>query len=62
MSCNIAQRQACLDQLKRQAFEIGADAVIAIDLDYNEATTGSGSGSGILFVAATGTAVRLAPR
>lgn len=53
-------RLACLDGLKREAAAIGADAVIAVDLDYNELTT-SGSG-GILFVAASGTAVKLAPQ
>ncbi|WP_245502955.1 YbjQ family protein [Rhizobium ruizarguesonis] len=53
-------RLACLDELKREAAAVGADAVIAIDLDYNELST-SGSGGGILFVAASGTAVKLAP-
>jgi uncharacterized protein YbjQ (UPF0145 family) len=52
-------RLACLDELKREAAAIGADAVIAVDLDYNELSTG-GSG-GILFVAASGTAVKLEP-
>lgn len=52
-------RLACLDELKREAAAVGADAVIAVDLDYNELST-SGSG-GILFVAASGTAVKLAP-
>lgn len=52
-------RTACLDELKREAAALGADAVIAVDLDYNELST-AGSG-GILFVAASGTAVRLKP-
>ncbi|MBY5614111.1 YbjQ family protein [Rhizobium leguminosarum] len=52
-------RLACLDELRREAAAVGADAVIAVDLDYNELST-SGSG-GILFVAASGTAVKLAP-
>ncbi|WP_457587271.1 YbjQ family protein [Ensifer canadensis] len=51
-------RTACLDDLKREAAAVGADAVIAVDLDYNEVSTG-GSGGGILFVAASGTAVKL---
>ncbi|WP_234840845.1 YbjQ family protein [Sinorhizobium meliloti] len=51
-------RTVCLDELRREASALGADAVIAVDLDYNELTTG---GAGILFVAATGTAVKLAP-
>lgn len=49
-------RTACLDELRREAAKCGADAVIAIDLDYNEISTG-----GIVFVAATGTAVKLEP-
>ncbi|MBA1345985.1 YbjQ family protein [Rhizobium sp. WYCCWR 11146] len=52
-------RLACLEELRREAAAVGADAVIAVDLDYNELST-SGSG-GILFVAASGTAVKLAP-
>lgn len=52
-------REACLDGLKAEAAAVGADAVIAIDLDYNEIST-SGPG-GILFVAASGTAVKLKP-
>lgn len=50
-------RESCLLDLRREAHAIGADAVIAVDLDYNQLNT-SGSG-GILFVAATGTAVKL---
>ncbi|AHF83694.1 hypothetical protein RLEG3_18510 [Rhizobium leguminosarum bv. trifolii WSM1689] len=53
-------RLACLDGLKREAEAVGADAVIAVDLDYNELST-SGGGGGILFVAASGTAVKLTP-
>ncbi|PCD66818.1 YbjQ family protein [Rhizobium phaseoli] len=53
-------RLACLEGLRREAAALGADAVIAVDLDYNQLST-SGSGGGILFVAASGTAVRLAP-
>ncbi|RWY85183.1 YbjQ family protein [Rhizobium leguminosarum] len=53
-------RLACLEELRREAAAVGADAVIAVDLDYNELST-SGSGGGILFVAASGTAVKLAP-
>lgn len=49
-------REACLLDLRKEAHAIGADAVIAVDLDYNQLHT---SGSGILFVAATGTAVKL---
>lgn len=52
-------RIACLDGLRDEAHAVGADAVISIDLDYNQLATG-GTG-GILFVAATGTAVKLKP-
>ncbi|NTF07187.1 YbjQ family protein [Agrobacterium rubi] len=52
-------RLACLDGLRSEAQAVGADAVIAVDLDYNQLATG-GTG-GILFVAATGTAVKLKP-
>ncbi len=52
-------RAACLEALKREANTVGADAVIAVSLNYNELSAG-GSGGGILFVAANGTAVKLA--
>jgi uncharacterized protein YbjQ (UPF0145 family) len=51
-------RLTCLEDHRREATMAGADAVIAIDLDYSEITT-QGSGGGILFVAAIGTAVSL---
>ncbi len=51
-------RTACLEGLKREAAQCGADAVIAVDLDYNELS--AGATGGIVFVAATGTAVKLA--
>lgn len=50
-------RKACIEQIKQEAAAMNADAVISLDLDYNE-ISGTGSG-GILFVAATGTAVKL---
>lgn len=52
-------REACIDGLKKEAAKVGADAVIAVDFAYNQLNT-SGPG-GILFVAATGTAVTLKP-
>lgn len=51
-------RTACMAELRREAAALEADAVIAVSLDYNEISTGSG---GIVFVAASGTAVKLAP-
>lgn len=52
-------RELCLRELKREAFRADADAVIAVRLSYSEASTTGGTGGGILFVAASGTAVKL---
>jgi len=49
-------RRTCLYELKREAAALGANAVIAIDLDYSES---SGKGKSMLFLVATGTAVRV---
>ncbi len=49
-------RQSCLEELAQRADELGADAVIGIDLDYSEI---SGGGKGMVFLVASGTAVRL---
>jgi len=49
-------RETCLEDLAERAGELGADAVVAVDLDYNEI---SGGGKGMLFLVASGTAVRL---
>ncbi|MTI88864.1 MAG: YbjQ family protein [Balneolaceae bacterium] len=48
--------QKVLKDLKRQAYKKKADAVIAVDLDYSEF---SGAGRSMLFLVATGTAVKL---
>ena len=53
-------RTACLIELRLAAVKLGADAVIGVKFDFSELST-AGSGGGILFVAATGTAVRLVP-
>lgn len=50
-------RSDCLTQLRTEADKAGADAVIGVSFHYNQLNT-SGTG-GILFVAATGTAVKL---
>ena len=50
-------RRTALGELRREAPMVGADAVIGIDLDYQE-LTGGGKG-GMIMVVATGTAVRL---
>lgn len=49
-------RRTCLEELKKEASEIGANAVIAIDLDYSEF---SGKGKSMLFIVASGTAVHV---
>ena len=49
-------RETCLKDLAQEAGELGADAVVGVDLDYNEI---SGGGKGMLFLVASGTAVRL---
>jgi uncharacterized protein YbjQ (UPF0145 family) len=51
-------RIACLSELRKEAVDLGANAVIGVDLDYSEF---SGHGKGMLFLVATGTAVRLKP-
>jgi len=48
-------RETCLYELKREAYEIGADGIIGIDLDYQEI---SGKGKSMLFLVASGTAVK----
>ncbi len=53
-------RAQCIVELRREAFRLGADAVIAVRFAYNEASVAGGTGGGILFVSATGTAVTLA--
>ncbi len=49
-------RVACLAELRNEAFAIGADAVIGVDLDYTEL---SGHGKSMTLLVASGTAVRL---
>ena len=46
-----------LDEMEQQARELGANAVLAVDLDYE--TIQVGSGGGMLMVSASGTAVVL---
>lgn len=52
-------RQTCLRELRMNAAEVGADAVIGIDLDYSEI---SGKNGGLLMLVASGTAVKLGPK
>lgn len=50
-------RETCLYELRKEAMNKGANAVIGIDLDYSEF---SGQGKSMLFLVASGTAVVLA--
>jgi len=49
-------RQTCLTELRREALIAGANAIIAVDLDYSEI---SGDGKSMLFLVTTGTACRV---
>jgi surface protein len=49
-------KEIVLTELKKEAYEIGANAVVGIDLDYSEF---SGGGKSMLFIVASGTAVRI---
>lgn len=49
-------RKTALDELRREAAALGADAVVGVDLDYSEI---SGGGKSMLFLVASGTAVTL---
>ena len=51
-------RKTCLSELKKEADSIGANAVIAVDLDYSEI---SGKLKSMLFLVASGTAVKVEP-
>lgn len=49
-------RNTALQELRTEAAYMGADAVIAVDLDYSEF---SGGGKSMLFLVASGTAVKI---
>lgn len=49
-------RKTVLNELRREAHALGADAVLGVSLDYSEI---SGGGKSMLFLVASGTAVRL---
>lgn len=50
-------RKTVLQELRREAHLLGADAVLGVRLDYSEI---SGGGKSMMFLVASGTAVRLA--
>ncbi|GAA6183776.1 YbjQ family protein [Aliiglaciecola sp. NS0011-25] len=49
-------KETVLLELKREAYRVGGDAVVGVDLDYSEI---SGGGKSMLFIVASGTAVKL---
>tara|TARA_B100001063_G_C16548450_1_gene444846 strand:- start:92 stop:673 length:582 start_codon:yes stop_codon:yes gene_type:complete len=49
-------RKTVLNELRKEAYALGANAVVAVDLDYSEF---SGGGKSMLFVVASGTAVKV---
>lgn len=48
-------KQIAMDEMQEEAAQLGANAVVAVDLDYE--TIQVGSGGGMLMVSASGTAV-----
>jgi uncharacterized protein YbjQ (UPF0145 family) len=50
-------KQIAIDEMSAAARDLGADAVLAVDLDYESIQLGGGGG--MLMVSASGTAVRL---
>ena len=50
-------KRIALEEMAEQARELGANAVVGVDLDYE--TISVGSGGGMLMVSASGTAVQL---
>lgn len=51
----IEAKQIALQEMMDEAAEMGANAIIGIDLDYE--TIGGGSGGGMMMVSVSGTAV-----
>jgi uncharacterized protein YbjQ (UPF0145 family) len=52
-------KSIAIDEMSQQARELGANAVVAVDLDYE--TISSNTSMGMLMVSASGTAVTIAP-
>ena len=48
-------RTTCLNDLKAEAYRVGADGVIGVALDYSEF---SGAGTQMLFLVASGAAIK----
>ena len=52
-------KQIALDEMAQQARDLGANAIVSVDLDYE--TIQVGQGGGMLMVSASGTAVQISP-
>ena len=52
-------KQIALDEMAQQARDLGANAIVSVDLDYE--TIQVGQGGGMLMVSASGTAVLISP-
>jgi uncharacterized protein YbjQ (UPF0145 family) len=52
-------KQIAIDEMSQQARELGANAIVSVDLDYE--TIQVGQGGGMLMVSASGTAVLISP-
>jgi uncharacterized protein YbjQ (UPF0145 family) len=52
-------KQIALDEMAQQARDLGANAIVSVDLDYE--TIQVGQGGGMLMVSASGTAVQTSP-
>lgn len=50
-------RESAIAEMASRAQELGADAIVGVDIDYESL----GSDNGMMMVSATGTAVRLGP-
>lgn len=51
-------RKTCLFELKKEAYQVGANAVIAVTIHHSEF---SGKGKSMLLVVASGTAIKMHP-
>jgi uncharacterized protein YbjQ (UPF0145 family) len=52
-------KQIAIDEMAQQARDLGANAIVSVDLDYE--TIQVGQGGGMLMVSASGTAVQASP-
>jgi len=52
-------KQIAIEEMAQQARDLGANAVVSVDLDYESIQMGQGGG--MLMVSASGTAVQISP-